>query len=59
MPPALAGLIAQLPEAGSTWTTRQRRNFVAAFQAALDLLFEVDDTVQPQASRVKDSGNEN
>ena len=44
IPPALAGLIAQLPEPGRTWTTRRRANFINAFEGALDFLFDVDDT---------------
>ena len=61
IPPALAGLIAQLPETGSVWTTRQRGNFLTAFGAALDVLFEVDDIVQVRASRDEEdrTGDEN
>jgi hypothetical protein len=49
VPPAIAGVINQLPEPGTAWTTRQRGKFVAAFGAALDLLYDVDDTVAPVA----------
>jgi len=48
-PPALLGLVAQLPEPGSAWTSRQRGNFLNAITATLDMLFEVDDTVQSRA----------
>jgi hypothetical protein len=47
IPPALAGLIAQLPETGSVWTTRQRGNFLTAFGAALDVLFDRGESQDP------------
>jgi hypothetical protein len=39
VPPAILGLLSQLPEPGGAWTPQQRRQFLAAFTAILDLLY--------------------
>lgn len=44
LPPALVGLLQQIPRAGQSWTTARRDAFVAAFSAVLDYTVSVDDT---------------
>lgn len=48
LPPALVGLLQQIP-AGASWTTRRRDEFLKAFGAVLDFTVPVDDN-PPQVS---------
>jgi hypothetical protein len=41
MPPALAGLMASLPQDGDGWTKEQRNKFVTLFSATLDFCIPV------------------
>ena len=41
LPPALSGLLAQLPSAGEGWTKSRRHQFIATFGAVLDFCFPI------------------
>jgi Family of unknown function (DUF5343) len=44
--PALAGLLASLPNYGESWTRGQRDKFVATFGAVLDFCFPIEERVR-------------
>ena len=50
LPPALAGLIASLPQNGGTWSKGERDRFVHTFSAVLDFCFPVTSGKQARAT---------
>jgi len=45
LPPALAGLLAELPDVGSTWTKQRHDEFLRTFEVVLDFAFPVSGTI--------------
>lgn len=51
LPPAIAGLLQEIPRRGASWTSARRDDFLAAFRALLDFSVPVDDTPETELPR--------
>jgi len=58
LPPAIAGLLASLPQDGATWTKHDRDKFVHTFEAVLDFCYPVT-TGTRQKVQFLEEDNEN
>ena len=45
VPPTVLGILAGLPKAGKTWTSKRRELFLSAFKSVVDLEYHVDDNL--------------
>lgn len=48
IPPALVGLLRQLPDPGSSWSRKRRDSFLRLFGATLDYVYELEDESRAQ-----------
>ena len=53
LPPALGGLLADLPRQGASWTKDRRDKFIAAFGVLVDYCFPIA-AAEPEANTADD-----